>query len=404
MSSASPSFPSAGFSPGARRSVLIHCQYVYGIGHFVRAVELARSLARHFDVHLVSGGEPVPNFALPDGVEFTQLPAIFKDEMSGSLIPLDGTTSLDDCLGMRAQMLADLVRAHPPDILVTEHFPFGLLFEIEALKLISQVCCARPGTLIVTSVRDVIESEHGGSRDAHICEIIDRFFDLVMVHGDERVVALRASFPLIDRITVPLIYTGYVVATPPPARPHGGAPLLVGAIGGGRVGQELLSALALAHRELVLRWQHELLLFRGAFDQDAGLSFAEGGRLKICAFDRAAYRQALAEATGVICLGGYNSVLEALSMSLPTLVYKRTFLGGNREQALRTELFAASGLIRSFEKADLAADRLVPVMYTHFATGHGAAAEIDFQGAENACRLLLAASENRKSSKWKYPG
>jgi hypothetical protein len=43
-------------------------------------------------------------------------------------------------------------------------------------------------------------------------------------------------------------------------------------------------------------------------------------------------------------------------------------------------------------------------MYTHFATGHGAAAEIDFQGAENACRLLLAASENRKSSKWKYPG
>ena len=78
---------------------------------------------------------------------------------------------------------------------------------------------------------------------------------------------------------------------------------------------------------------------------------------------------------------------------------KRAFLGGNREQALRTELLAASGLVRSFEEADLAADRLVPMLYAHFATGHGAAADIDFHGADNACRILLAASEKHQPSK-----
>lgn len=400
----SQSFPAASLPPRPQRSVLIHCQYVYGIGHFVRAVELARSLARHFDVHLVSGGEPVPNYVLPDGIRFTQLPAIFKDEVNDELIPLDGTTNLNTCLGERTRMLADLVQSHPPDILVTEHFPFGLLFETEVLELISQVRRARSGALIVSSVRDVIESERGSSRDTHICKLLELYFDLVMVHGDERIVALRASFPLIDRITVPLVYTGYIVAPPVPTQPRGSPPLLVGAIGGGRVGQELLAALAAAHRELIPHWQHELLLFRGAFGQDFNYPFADSGKLQVCAFDRTAYRQALAEATGVICLGGYNSVLEALSMSLPTLVYKRAFLGGNREQALRTELLAASGLVRSFEEADLAPHKLMSMLYAHFTTGHGTAADINFHGADNACRILLGASEKHQPSKWKHPG
>lgn len=399
MICASPSFSSATSSPGPRRSILIHCQYVYGIGHFVRAIELARSLARCFDVHLVSGGAPVPNYALPDNVKFTQLPAIFKEEARDRLLPLDNSTSLDACLSMRARMLSDLVRISPPDILVTEHFPFGLLFETEALELITQVRRAKPGALIVSSVRDVIESERGSSRDVHICTLLDQYFDLVMVHGDERVVALRASFPLIDQIAVPLVYTGYVVAPPVPARPHDGPPLLVGAIGGGRVGQELLSALAAAHHKLVPYWPHEMLLFRGAFDQNTGFSFAEGDMLRVHTFDRVEYRKVLTEAAGVICLGGYNSVLESLSMSLPTLVYKRTFLGGNREQALRVELFAASGLVRSFEEVDLVADRLAPVLHEHFSTGHVATTGIDFHGADNACHILLTACVSRQPSK-----
>jgi predicted glycosyltransferase len=395
VSSAQPPSPSSGHLVAKRKSVLIHCQYVYGIGHFVRAVELARSFSRYFNVHLVSGGEPVPNFSLPDGVRFTQLPAIFKNETSPHLIPVDRTTSLGDCFGLRAHMLAKLVRACPPDILVTEHFPFGLLFETEALALIAQVRSARLGALVISSVRDVIESEYGSSMDVHVCELLNRFFDLVMVHGDERVVALRASFPLIDRVLIPVVHTGYVVGRPEELRPRVGPPLLLAAIGGGRIGQELLSALAEAHLKLVPHWWHELVLFRGAFGQVGDLPIIDTDSLRVRDFDRAAYRQLLAEATGVICLGGYNSVLEALSMSLPTLVYKRIFMGMNREQALRAELFAASGLVDTFDESDLAVDKLAPRLLAHFASRPiDAVAELNFNGADNACQILLAASEN----------
>lgn len=373
-----------------RPSILIHCQYVYGIGHFVRAVELARSLRGDFDVHLVSGGEPVPNFTLPEGIAFTQLPPIFKDEATGQLRSVDPAVDLGTCLARRADMLGQLVQDRTPSIVITEHFPFGLLFEDEVVGMLGRVRRLRPDAMVVSSVRDVIESAQGGKDDAHTCELIDQWFDLIVVHGDARAIPLRASFPLIDRIKTPYVHTGYVVEPAQPRRVRAELPLLVGAIGGGRVGQELLAALMAAHREACASWPHELLLFRGAFEHDTTAPGAAPGQVRIQPFDRGAYRQALAEAAGLICLGGYNSVLEALSMSLPALVYKRRFLGTNREQALRADFFRQSKLVMTIEEHDLATQVLAWRIVSHFATPPARPPVLDFQGAANTARILLA--------------
>lgn len=373
-----------------RPLILIHCQYVYGIGHFVRAVELARSLRGDFNVHLVSGGEPVPNFTLPEGIAFTQLPPIFKDEMSGQLRSVDPAIDLTTCLAKRADMLAQLVQDRTPGIVITEHFPFGLLFEAEVIGMLSRVRRLRPDAMVVSSVRDVIESAKGGKDDPRICELIDQWFDLIVVHGDARVLPLRASFPLIDRIKTPYVHTGYVVEPAQPRRERAGLPLLVGAIGGGRMGQELLAALAASHREVCASWPHELLLFRGAFEHDTTAPGAAQGQVRIQPFDRKAYRQALAESAGLISLGGYNSVLEALSMALPVLIYKRHFLGANREQALRADFFRQSKLVMTLEEHDLATRVLARRIVSHFATPPERSPVLDFQGSANTARILLA--------------
>jgi predicted glycosyltransferase len=366
---------------------MIHCQYVYGIGHFVRATELARGLRHAFDVHLVSGGEPIANFDLPEGITFTQLPAIFRDEASGHLVSVDPTLSLEACLARRTNMLEHLVQTRPPDIVVTEHFPFGLLFENEVVALLKSVRQAKPRAMVVSSVRDVIDAAQGGSNDPHICALLARWFDLILVHGDARAIPLGASFPLIEQVTVPHCYTGYVVEFTPPRQARTGLPLLVGSIGGGRVGQELLSALIAAHRQIGREWAHELLLFRGAFAHDAPKEEL-APTLEVRAFDRLAYRHALARAHGVICLGGYNSVAEVLSMALPALVYKRRFAGANREQALRADLFKQSGLIQTIEVEDLAPTNLARLMRSHFDRPDMPPPDIDFAGASNTCRIL----------------
>ncbi len=67
--------------------VVFYCQYVFGMGHFFRSLEIARGLAGH-DVTLVVGGRRV-DMPLPGGVKLVRLPALSMDEGFTTLIPAD---------------------------------------------------------------------------------------------------------------------------------------------------------------------------------------------------------------------------------------------------------------------------------------------------------------------------
>ena len=122
-----------------RPKILIHCQYVYGIGHLVRTLELARGLSMQFQVFILNGGEVVPNFELPNTVTIIQLPSIYKEEESDYLSSVDTSINIDACFLKREKIINQSVEEIKPDILITEHFPFGLLFESEVIDLIKNV-------------------------------------------------------------------------------------------------------------------------------------------------------------------------------------------------------------------------------------------------------------------------
>lgn len=343
--------------------LLIHCQYVYGIGHFVRTIELARSLSQSFNVTILNGGEEIPHYHLPPKVKYVQLPAIYKNEQDARLLPVDPSQDLDACFSSRLSLIKQVLSHIAPVILITEHFPFGLLFEAEMVALIGLVKKTNHMTKIVCSVRDVIESPEGGKNDDHICKLLNDYYDAVLVHGDERVVPFSASFPLVDLIRVPIINTGYIVKNIPEGGWAPSLPNILVSIGGGRMGEELLYATIDAHKLVVKKWQHRLIIFTGAFQKDIQhlLHFAKDDEhelLSIHNFDEQQYREALSVASGIICLGGYNTLLEAISIRLPVLVYARKFLGNNEEQSLRLKLFEQYGLVRVLRPDDLEIERL----------------------------------------------
>jgi predicted glycosyltransferase len=378
---------------GGRAAILIHCQYVYGIGHFVRSVELARALSRSFDVVLLNGGEPVPNYVLPPAVRCVQLPAIYKREQLDALIPVDPSMSLDACLAARRALIEAVVGELAPAIVITEHFPFGLLFEAEAMAMIAHARRVKPRARIVCSVRDVIESARGGRRDAHICEILNAEYDMVLVHGDPRIVPFTASFPMAAEIRIPLAHTGYIVRAPAPRAPASGAPILLASVGGGRMGEELLDAAIDAHAIAARRWPHRLVVFAGAFQADVQRLRARAcddapAQVRIHAFDDAHYRATLSMAAGLVCMGGYNTLLEAVASGLPALVYQRHFHGDNHEQALRVQLFDACGLIRAMGPEDLPPERMAARLLAFAATGARADTVVGIDGAERARQLL----------------
>lgn len=374
--------------------ILVHCQYVYGIGHFVRTVELARGLCKRFQVFILNGGEVVPNFELPEKVKFIQLPAIYKDEKSEYLSPVDDSITLNDCFLSREKIIKQLVEEIKPDILLTEHFPFGLLFETEVMGLINKVREVNSTVKIVSSVRDVIESSLGGKRDAYICDLINTWYDMVLVHGDEKFAALSKSFPQISKINIPIVHTGYIVRPIPVINKRESSPIILTSVAGGRVGNELLDAIIDSHLEILAKKGHKLILFSGAFQKDFKeqqdkVASLHSNNIILHMFDSRKYLRYLSNASLIISLGGYNSIIESVSAKKPMLVYQREFAGGNKEQNLRIKLFERTGHLGVIAPEDLKVERLSNLILDKLNKLVVSEHELDMNGVQNSSRRLV---------------
>src|SRR5262245_23530440 len=110
--------------------IFSHTQCLSGIGHFVRARELAYALARRHSVHLVDGGWRVPRGRSPAGVTFVEIPRIGSAQ--GALVPIEDSRSLAAVMADRIRRLEQVVRDVCPDALLIEQYPFDTwAFEAE---------------------------------------------------------------------------------------------------------------------------------------------------------------------------------------------------------------------------------------------------------------------------------
>ena len=144
--------------------IIFYCQYVWGMGHLFRSIELVRALAGH-DVVLVAGGREV-DVELPDHVTLVRLPGLFMDEQFTTLIPENAAKTVDDIQRERKDILFSLFEKHQPDIFVIELYPFGrTLFGFELQPLLDGIRQGRFGEMkVVCSLRDILVEK----KDPHL--------------------------------------------------------------------------------------------------------------------------------------------------------------------------------------------------------------------------------------------
>lgn len=386
-------------SLNALPSILIHCQYVYGIGHMVRVAELAKGLSSSFYVTIVNGGEVIPNFEFPNEIRIVQLPAIFKDEKLDELLSVNTSDNIENCFRKRSLILKQVVDDIRPEILITEHFPFGLLFEKEVIELIVKTKTQNPKAKVVSSVRDIIDSRTGGGSDNQIIEIINKWFDLVLVHGDEHFAPLSASFPHFNRIIKPVIQTGYIVRQMANSIEYPNEPIVLVSVGGGRMGGELLSAVLDSYSIIRQFKKIKLILFVGAFQKEYKhledtINELQTKDIQILPFDRKFYLHFLPMAELVISLGGYNSIIEAISRKKKILVYQRGFEVGNEEQDLRIEVFEEAGLLRKFGPNQLNEESLAKLIINEIDNSKQIDLVLNLNGVTGSKNALLNLLEN----------
>jgi predicted glycosyltransferase len=351
-------------------NVSYYCQHVLGIGHFHRSMAICRAIARRHPTTLILGGPPV-EVAEPD-IAVLRLPGLQMDSEFNNMVPCQPGVSLAEVKTARQEQLFDHFHVNRPDVFITELYPFGrkaFRFELEPLLVAVHDGSLAPCSCYC-SVRDILVEKKTGREkfEQRAVQTLNAYFDGVLVHADPEIITLATTFSHLNDIHVPLHYTGFVTAEKSAARQDGAgiraklglAPadqLIVGSIGGGNVGSELLDATIRAFAVLPDSLSVHLQLFCGPYCDEATyttllstLQNSIGDNITIDRFtDR--FPAWLEAADLSISMAGYNTCMNLLQAGVPALVYP---FKQNSEQRLRAARLSRRAPIAIIDETDLA--------------------------------------------------
>ena len=197
-----------------KKRAMFYCQSVLGMGHLIRSAEIARGLADNgFEVSFLYGGETAGGLELPSSITVVNLPPIKSDAEFREIRAADGSRDLEEIKEeRRRRILAEFARFRP-QVLIIELFPFGRRkFAFELIPLLERISAGGRATKVVCSLRDILAPRRDQARfEDQVCILMNRYFDLLLVHADPRFQRLEESFPSARRIECPIRYTGFVV-------------------------------------------------------------------------------------------------------------------------------------------------------------------------------------------------
>src|SRR5262245_51090919 len=243
--------------------VFSHTQCLSGVGHFVRAREIAYALAERHTVHLVDGGWRIPRTRAPARVTFVEVPRIGRAR--GRLGAIDDARSLEATIADRTHRLERAVRELRPDVVLIEQYPFDTWdFEAEFQAVVTTARSVNRGVKVVSSVREFVEKAEVADRPLCGQPYEQRVlaalapFDAVFVHGDPRFTRFEDHVGWSGDPPLPVLYTGFVAEPVPPFSSRrsdlvtwlGGRRLVMASAGGSDRGTAFLRAVTTAWLDL----------------------------------------------------------------------------------------------------------------------------------------------------------
>lgn len=347
--------------------IILYCQYVWGMGHLIRSLELARALSDH-DVTLVAGGQEVA-LNLPDHVDLVRLPALYMDEMFTTLIPGDPARSVAQIKRQRQAVLYDLFARKQPDVLIVELYPFGRsIFGFELEPLLGDIRGGKFGAVkTVCSLRDIlVEKKDPVAYEERVLQKLNRDFDALLIHSDENLLRLDETFARVDDINIATVHTGFITQQADPAAGRilrrdlnlsAEQKLIVASAGGGRSGYPLLSRVLDVCQQFGDRLKFRLEVFSGPFmaqNEFDTLAARAAPGIRIHRYSRR-FLDYMGAADLSISLAGYNTCMDLLVSRVPALVYPYS---RQREQPMRVDKIKHLLPIRILNENDIRSERL----------------------------------------------
>ena len=322
-----------------------------GIGHLVRCSAIAEAFRAISHVTMFYGGKPVEGYATPAGVDFVQLPGVRWDLADTVPVAVDPGLTLVEAERIRSELIVDHYRRIKPAIVIVEHFPFSPKFfgtTLDAMFAAIDEDANRPA--VICSLRAYPRSPRLEAIDADSAGTINRQlrgnFSCALHHADPALFPLASLGPYMQAALsgISVRQTGFVRRPFVPIGPGGPQRGLLLTVGGGSAfGAGLLRRWIKAARA----GSPDLFPIHAVcgplMDADDRKILHAEEDADIFVHDRVAnLDELISSSRAVVCMGGYNTLVEALSLGKPVLAFPHSLMG---DQAFQVEALAAQGMV-----------------------------------------------------------
>ena len=377
--------------------IVFYCQHVLGIGHFFRSLEICRELHQH-EVILITGG-PKPDVEIAGHIRGVCLPGLVMNPDFSELFTSEKNHSLETVMSDRKKILLDILETEKPDIFIVELYPFGrkaFCFELDpAIEYIKKYI--RHRCLLICSLRDIlVEKKDPEKYENRVIGILNKYFDVLLVHSDPEIISLDESFARIKDIKIPIVYTGFITSTPlhdaymtirEMLNIGSGKKLVIASAGGGKVGGTLLEAALEAVHLLKDEIDLHMEVFSGPFMDTEDFSRLKRLETEDFAVSRftSNFLSYLAAADLSVSMAGYNTCMNILAARTPAILWP---FSQNREQRYRAERLAKKAPFTVLEDYDITPDRLAFFIRKRLLQKNEPPAMLNLQGSTNTAEWI----------------
>ncbi|MEK9828199.1 MAG: glycosyltransferase [Rhodospirillales bacterium] len=333
--------------------ILIYSHDSFGLGHLRRCRAIANALVEQYEdlsVLILSGSPIIGSFDFGPRVDFVRVPGMIKlsnGDYTSHMLDL----APEHTLALRASIIQHTAEEFDPDIFIVDKEPLGLRGEAEeTLKLLKS-----NGTRLVLGLRDVMDDPDQLAPEwerKKAMPALQDLYDEIWVYGLPQICDPLEGLVTPASVGRKITYTGYLrreassysasLEEPSVAS----EPFILVTPGGGGDGEALVDWVLRAYeREPGLR-PRALIVFGPFMSLDRQRDFRERvSNLKAVdaiTFD-ANMEAVIAEAAGVVAMGGYNTFCEILSFDKRAIIMPRT--RPRMEQHIRASRASAIGLV-----------------------------------------------------------
>lgn len=357
-------------------------------------------------VVLATSADHADSLGIPAQVDLLRLPAVRKVE-NGRYSPRRLPISSADLISLREGILAAAVERYRPSVLLVDKHPLGVAGELRtALMRLKEL-----GGRAVLGLRDVLDDPASVRVEWTWAQtdFVLKHYGRVLVYGEESVFDTLRRSALPAGLAARARYCGYVTmpasgeaeaarTIPDLASAERSQPLVLATTGGGEDGRQVLEAFIDA--SATSPWT--AIAVAGPQLAPSGVralrqrASAAGVALRTFVPGLAAW---FAAVDALVCMGGYNTLVEALVRGTPTVCVPRTM--PRREQLIRARALAGRGLLRLLEPDRLTESALrgeiaAALACSRASISAAAHSALDFDGAAVAAEsLLVEAAKSR---------